>query len=107
MEKYIKKSALVAELEERAKHNGTRAELDRSAFMAGRGKEDEDILIFLDTLEVKETPDSNDLEEEIENELERTWCGEYLDVDKFKESAVYFYELGMQQSKNNNNEEKN
>ena len=49
----------------------------------------------LDTLEVKETPDSANLEEEIENELERTWYGEYLDTDKFKESAVYFYELGL------------
>ena len=49
----------------------------------------------LDTLEVKETPDSANLEEEIENELERTWYGEYLDTDKFKESAVYFFELGL------------
>lgn len=95
MVQYIDKSAVVAEIKKRLKHNGTRAELDRSAFMAGREKEDEDILTFLDTLEVKETPDSDDLEQEIENELERTWCGEYLNIDKFKESAVYFYELGL------------
>lgn len=46
---------------------------------------------FIDTLEVKDV----DLEKEIENELKRTWYGEYLDTDKFKESAVYFYELGL------------
>ena len=91
----IDKSALIAEIKKRLKYNGTRAELDRSAFMAGREKEDEDILTFLDTLDVKDTPDGNDLEEEIDNELERTWCGEYLNIDKFKESAVYFYELGL------------
>lgn len=95
MEQYISKAAVKAELEGRAKYNSTRAELDRSAFMAGREKEDEEILAFLDTLDVKETPDSNDLEKEIENELDRTWCGEYIDTDKFKESAVYFFELGL------------
>lgn len=52
--KLIDKSALVAEIKERLKHNGTRAELDRSAFMSGREKEDEDILTLLDILEVKE-----------------------------------------------------
>ena len=54
MEQYISKSAVKAELEKRLKYNGTRAELDRSAFMAGKEKEDEYILTFLDTLEVKE-----------------------------------------------------
>lgn len=95
----IDKAAVVAEIKKRLKYNGTRAELDRSAFMAGREKEDEDILTFLDTLDVKDTPDGNDLEEEIDNELERTWCGEYLNTDKFRESAKHFFELGMQQSK--------
>ena len=64
MEQYIKKSALIAELEKRLKYNGTRAELDRSAFMAGKEKEDEYILTFLDTLEVKEK--DVDFEEEID-----------------------------------------
>lgn len=54
MEQYISKSTLVAAVKERLKHNGTRAELDRSAFMAGREKEDEDILTLLNTFEVKE-----------------------------------------------------
>ena len=99
MAQYINKSEVVAAIKKRLEYNGTRAELDRSAFMAGREKEDEDILTFLDTLEVKETPDSDDLEQEIENELKRTWCGEYLDTDKFKESAVYFFELGLKSQK--------
>lgn len=54
MKQYIDKDALVAEIEKRLKYNSTRAEIDRSAVMAGRGKEDEDILSFLYTLEVKE-----------------------------------------------------
>lgn len=99
MEEYIKKSEVIAEIKKRRKYNGTRVVLDGSAFMAGREKEDEDILTFLDTLDVKDTPDGNDLEEEIDNELERTWCGEYLNMDKFKESAVYFYELGLKAKK--------
>ena len=61
MEQYIDKAIIKAELEKRLKHNGARAELDRSVFMAGREKEDEDILILLDTLEVKEKVlDKND-----------------------------------------------
>lgn len=54
---YIDKTVVKAEIIKRLKYNGTRAELDRSAFMAGRGKEDEDILTFLDTIEVKEMED--------------------------------------------------
>ena len=54
MGQYINKDILVAEIEKRLKHNGTRAELDRSSSMAGRENEDKDILSFLDTLEVKE-----------------------------------------------------
>ena len=60
----IDKAALEAAIKKRLNHNGTRAELDRSAFMAGREKEDEDILSFLDTLEVKEVEEpSKDLDE--------------------------------------------
>ena len=54
MEQYIPKSTIVAEIKKRLRYNGTRAELDKSAFMAGREKEDEDILTLLNTLEVKE-----------------------------------------------------
>ena len=59
MEQYIDKAAVVAEIKKRLKHNGTRAELDRSAFMTGREKEDEDILTLIDSLEVKEVDLSN------------------------------------------------
>ena len=96
MEQYISKAAVKAEIEKRLKHNGTRAELDRSAFMAGREKEDEDILSFLDTLEVKEVEEpSNDLEEEIE-----LVKGDYEQVDvawnnDFDFIARHSYELGL------------
>ena len=56
---------------------------------------------FLDTLETKEV----DLNREIEKEIETRWRGEYLFTTKFKESAKHFFELGMQQSKNDNNNE--
>ncbi len=62
MTPYIDKSALVVEIKKRLKHNGISAELDRSAFMAGREKEDEDILALLDTFEVKEA-ESESLDE--------------------------------------------
>ena len=48
--------------------------------------------------EVEEEP-SDYLEQKIENELERTWCGEYLDTDKFRESAKHFFELGLKARK--------
>ena len=54
MKQYIDKSALIAAIKERSKYNGTRAELDRSSFMAGREQEDQVILALLDSLEVKE-----------------------------------------------------
>lgn len=61
MKEYIDKAIIKAELEKRLKRNGARAELDRSVFIAGREKEDEDILTLLDTLEVKkEVLDEND-----------------------------------------------
>ena len=100
MEEYIDKAVIKAELEKRLKHNDARAELDRSAFMAGREKEDEDILTFLDTLEVKEVEEpSNDLEEEIDRELDENWYGEYINLDKFRESAKHFFELGLKAQK--------
>ena len=71
MEQYISKAAVKAAIKERLKHNGTRAELDRSAFMAGREKEDEDILALLDTLDVKEV----DLELENENNNPKITAG--------------------------------
>ena len=98
MEQYIDKATVVAEIERRKKKNEEWKNSCKGIDSLAASmviQEDINILSFLDTLEVKETPDSANLEEEIENELERTWYGEYLDTDKFKESAVYFYELGL------------
>ena len=105
MKQYIDKSAVVAEIEKRINDWTIRGKNS----LIGQGKDTcesrvtelNDLLSFLDTLEVKgvEEEPSDDLEQEIENELERTWCGEYLDTDKFRESAKHFFELGMQQSK--------
>ena len=55
-----------------------------------------EVLSFLDTLEVKEVEEpSKDLEEEIDKELHENWYGEYIDLDKFREPAKYFFELGL------------
>ena len=59
MKEYIDKAALVAAVKERLKHNGVRAELDRSAYIAGKEIEDEHILALLDTIEVKKVDFSN------------------------------------------------
>lgn len=103
MEQYISKSALVAEIEKRINDWTIRGKNS----LIGQGKDTcesrvtelNDLLSFLNTIEVKETPDSDNLEEEIENELERTWYGEYLDTDKFRESAKHFFELGLKAQK--------
>lgn len=39
-----------------------------------------------------------DLEKEIEKELDENWYGEYINLEKFRESAKHFFELGMQVS---------
>lgn len=52
--KLIDKDKVVAEIEKRIKYNHERAHLDKSPSMAGREKEDKDILSFINTLEVKE-----------------------------------------------------
>jgi len=51
----------------------------------------EEVQCELDTLEVKEV----DLNREIEKEIETRWRGEYLFTSKFRESAKYFFELGL------------
>jgi hypothetical protein len=88
----IDKSAVKAEIERRILEDYNTGDVEMDEVAQGVLAS---FKYFIDTLEVKETPDSANLEEEIENELERTWYGEYLDTDKFKESAVYFYELGL------------
>ena len=103
MEQYIDKSAVVAEIERRItayQKNFDKADNKIARLSTdGRMQSLKELLSFLDTLEVKETPDSADLEQEIENELERTWYGKYLDTDKFRESAKHFFELGLKAQK--------
>ena len=96
MTQYIPKAAVVAEIEKiRNQEIQWMKRQGYTEYHQGLRDGYANILSFLDTLEAKDTPDSADLEEEIENELERTWCGEYLDTDKFRESAKHFYELGL------------
>ena len=86
MKQYIDKDALVAEITKRKKRNV----LNEGAF-----EEDIDILSFINSLEAKEV----DLEKEIDKELDRNWYGEYINLDKFRESANYFFELGLKTQK--------
>ena len=92
MKQYIDKDILVAEIKKRLKHNGTRAELDRSSSMAGRENEDKDILSLLDTLEVKNV----DLESEI-----TLWANAIPEIrlDDVERLATYFFELGIKTQK--------
>ena len=98
-------STLIAELERRItayQKNFDKADNKLARLSTdGRMQSLKELLSFLDTLEVKEVEEepSDDLEQEIENELERTWCGEYLDTDKFRESAKHFFELGLKAQK--------
>lgn len=93
----IDKSALVAEIKRRIEEYQSTG--DDYWFPVIENMKD--MLSFLESLEVKEVEEepSDDLEQEIENELERTWCGEYLDTDKFRESAKHFFELGLKARK--------
>lgn len=87
MEQYISKSAVENILRNLWQTDNVQNSEHRICY----NKALQEVQCELDTLEVKDV----DLEKEIENELKRTWYGEYLDTDKFKESAVYFYELGL------------
>lgn len=48
----------------------------------------EDVESLVENLEI-------DLEKEIDKEIETRWKGEYLFTSKFRESAKYFFELGL------------
>ncbi len=88
MKQYIDKSALVAEIEKKI-----RTKQGYSSGDAECGYRDcaKDILSYLDSLEVKNV----DLNREIDKEIETRWRGEYLFTSKFRESAKYFFELGL------------
>ena len=89
----IYKSTLIAQLEKRRDKNA------RNKLNLAAAFEDNYLISFIESIEVKEIKESSDLEQEIENELERTWYGEYLDTDKFRESAKHFFELGLKAQK--------
>ena len=102
MEQYIDKDAVVAKIENRIKelqnlHKESEEKLDSIQKTAILLCIDECkvILSLVDTLEVKEV----DLNKEIDRELETRWRGEYLYIQKFRESAKHFFELGLKAHK--------
>jgi hypothetical protein len=91
--KLIDKSAIVVEIERRLKVQNK----DRD-FNYLQIKELEAILSFLDTLEVKEV----DLDRAIDKWIDdAAITHEDCSITDIKSTAKYFFELGMQQSKNN------
>ena len=97
MEQYISKSALVAEIEKRQKEEVFYDEDGSFASWADQNHYSilESIKNVINNLEVKEV----DLEQEIDKELDRNWYGEYINLDKFRESARHFFELGLKAQK--------
>ena len=98
MAQYIDKSALVAEIERRISDV---SHLEKASYEIGLYDAYKIVLSFIDTLEVKEVEEkpSDDLEEEIDKELHENWYGEYINLDKFRESANHFFELGLKVQK--------
>lgn len=92
MAQYIDKSALVAEINRLDALYHTSKSLSGELFI-------EELFCFIDTLEVKDV----DLEREIDGELKTRWMGEYLNTEKFYESAKHFFELGINAAQNCNN----
>ena len=85
MTQYIPKSALVAEIERRRSKNA------RNKLNLAASFEDNYLLSFIDTIEVKEV----DLEKEIEEYLSIYWSNE-KDLHPFLgHVAKHFFELGM------------
>lgn len=98
MTQYIPKDALVAEIEKRQE------ELESHNFHSMVSEYD-NFLSSIDTLEVKEV----DLEREIDNYLNpiEAWQIQEEPFSSMEKIARHFFELGMWQSNNdNNNEEK-
>jgi hypothetical protein len=100
MEQYISKSALVAEIERRKKYYEN-IQMIKPVYDSNI-EDFNELLSFLNTIEVKEVVD---LEKELSMYLEVVKATDE-DID-FVDFAKHFFELGMQQSNNgNNNEEK-
>ena len=99
MKQYIDKAAVMAEIKGLIRENElylSESYTDEIRFQkVGAYSALNDLLHFLNTLEVKEV----DLNREIEKEIETRWRGEYLFTSKFKESAKHFFELGLKAQK--------
>ena len=86
MAQYINKAALVAEIEKRRKKNA------RNKLNLAASFEDNYLLSFLDTLDVKKDVD---LKEDVDRILyDNDW--DYDEID-FYEFAKHFFELGLAQ----------
>lgn len=98
--KLIDKDKIIAEIERgievftSEKNQEGASQIDKLS-LGGRIAELQEIRVFLDTLEVKGV----DLEKEVDIELDGTWYGEYINTDKFRESAKHFFELGLKAQK--------
>lgn len=90
MAQYIDKDALVEKIDN-LKHKID----DRYSYSNGWKDALRMVEAELDTLEVKDV----DLEREIDGELKTRWMGEYLNTEKFYESAKHFFELGLKSQK--------
>ena len=98
MEQYISKFALAAEIERRIKTY--KEEIGKySPFkvydIIGKKEECNDLLSFIDTLEVKEV----DLEKEIDSIEDRYHGFESLSIADIMEIIKYFFELGLKARK--------
>ena len=92
--KLIDKDALVAEIERRIEEYKD-MKIDSSYYEGMVASLEFFRDEFINSLEVKEV----DLKKEIDIELETRWRGEYLSTSKFRESAKYFFELGLKAQK--------
>lgn len=101
MTQYIDKATVVTKIKDWISDARRRYTMSKVQFsLSDRVESLENLLCFIDTLEVKEEVKDADLERGIEKELDTRWYGEEcLDIHKFKESAKYFYELGLKAQK--------
>lgn len=100
MIQYIDKAIVVTKIKDWISDARRRYTMSKVQFsLSDRVESLENLLCFIDALEVKEEVKDADLERGIEKELDTRWYGEYLDTDKFKESAKYFFELGLKAQK--------
>lgn len=90
----IDKDTLIAKIEKRRNENQNVCTPESS----GAYYEDGFILDTINSINIIKVEEV-DLEKEIDAELRKRWYGEYLDIDKFYESAKHFFKLGLQVQK--------